>query len=386
MQANPPQSANLFVAGLSADVTDAGLEAAFGPFGKILSAKVMLDIHTGHSRGFGFVLFELAESSAAAMEALQGQRIGQKSVHISFAQTSGNSALQHTPKLYVRNVPRNKPLDELRQYFSQYGKIERLNIREDATMPDDTHNQEPSRDTVILFLEYSKSEEAAECVRKTHNSRPWPGLGVPLLAKPAETTQMRNERKTRQASRKPGDAVRAGSGPSSPNQSTQGSISTENPFTGSAMGSTGSGSFGSYYVPMQALPPGAHGMAAAGAPAGQPQMIMLPMPQPGMPPQQAMPPGMVVAPAPGMAPQPGAALPPGAVAMPQQQLPPGMQFVPTQPGTMPVFAAGATMQPAAIPGLPAGAPLPQQPPQVVPSPLYFSSGMGPGMPPPQQPR
>src|SRR5436190_17406574 len=59
----------LYVGGLAWATTDEGLNAAFAPFGKLLSAKVVKDRETGRSRGFGFVEFE---TDAEADKALAG--------------------------------------------------------------------------------------------------------------------------------------------------------------------------------------------------------------------------------------------------------------------------------------------------------------------------
>lgn len=201
---------NLFVAALSNDVTDEMLFAAFSPFGKILTCKVMLDIHTGVSRGFGFVLFENAEDAARALTSRQGSQLGQKRIHVSVANTNGFSGLQQTPKMYVRNVPKALSLEFLRTFFLQFGDIVRINFRDDQTQI----NAPPEHraylaTTTIIFLEYKTSEQAEAAVKATHNSRPWPELNmvVPLLSKPAETSQMRNERRARQSSKSAGQST-----------------------------------------------------------------------------------------------------------------------------------------------------------------------------------
>jgi RNA recognition motif-containing protein len=48
---------NVFVKFLPQDADDAYLRWLFFPFGTIVSAKVMVDQQTGHSLGYGYVLF-----------------------------------------------------------------------------------------------------------------------------------------------------------------------------------------------------------------------------------------------------------------------------------------------------------------------------------------
>jgi RNA recognition motif-containing protein len=46
---------NLFVNYLGQEINDEGLRNMFSPFGTIESAKVMVDLASGQSKGFGFV-------------------------------------------------------------------------------------------------------------------------------------------------------------------------------------------------------------------------------------------------------------------------------------------------------------------------------------------
>lgn len=55
----------LYVGGVSYSTTQQGLEEAFGKFGTVVSAQIMVDKITGRSRGFGFVEMEDADAEAA---------------------------------------------------------------------------------------------------------------------------------------------------------------------------------------------------------------------------------------------------------------------------------------------------------------------------------
>jgi RNA recognition motif-containing protein len=46
---------NIYVGGLSYDVTEADLQAAFEAFGAVASVNIIKDQVSGQSRGFGFV-------------------------------------------------------------------------------------------------------------------------------------------------------------------------------------------------------------------------------------------------------------------------------------------------------------------------------------------
>lgn len=68
----------LFVAGLPYDLDDAELEEIFEKFGKIRSAKVIMDPATGKSKGFGFVEMENREEALEAIEHLKDISLGKK--------------------------------------------------------------------------------------------------------------------------------------------------------------------------------------------------------------------------------------------------------------------------------------------------------------------
>merc|ERR1712087_773498 len=63
-----PPGCNLFVFHLPDDWTDDDLHEYFCPHGNIVSAKVMKEIGTGRSRGFGFVSYEDRISAATAIK------------------------------------------------------------------------------------------------------------------------------------------------------------------------------------------------------------------------------------------------------------------------------------------------------------------------------
>jgi RNA recognition motif-containing protein len=60
---------NIFVGNLSPEVSDQELEDAFAKHGKVKSAKVIRDMFSRQSKGFGFVeMMDNAEANAAMKE------------------------------------------------------------------------------------------------------------------------------------------------------------------------------------------------------------------------------------------------------------------------------------------------------------------------------
>ena len=63
----------LYVGNLAYSVRDESLQSAFGQFGTVTSAKVMMDRETGRSKGFGFVEMGSDAEAQAAINGLNGQ-------------------------------------------------------------------------------------------------------------------------------------------------------------------------------------------------------------------------------------------------------------------------------------------------------------------------
>ena len=75
----------LYVGNLPYSVHDSDLEQAFGQFGGVTSAKVMMDRETGRSKGFGFVEMGSDAEAQAAITGMNGQPLGGRSVVVNEA-------------------------------------------------------------------------------------------------------------------------------------------------------------------------------------------------------------------------------------------------------------------------------------------------------------
>ncbi|MGD2110436.1 MAG: RNA-binding protein [Phycisphaerae bacterium] len=75
----------LYVGNLSYDVSSSDLEAMLGEHGTVLSAEVISDRATGRSKGFGFVEMDSEAEANAAIEALNGQQHGGRTLTVNEA-------------------------------------------------------------------------------------------------------------------------------------------------------------------------------------------------------------------------------------------------------------------------------------------------------------
>lgn len=75
----------LYVGNLPYSVRDQDLEQAFGQFGAVTSAKVMMERDTGRSKGFGFVEMGSDEEAQQAINGMNGQSLGGRSIVVNEA-------------------------------------------------------------------------------------------------------------------------------------------------------------------------------------------------------------------------------------------------------------------------------------------------------------
>jgi RNA recognition motif-containing protein len=75
----------LYVGNLAYSVRDESLQSAFGQFGTVTSAKVMMDRETGRSKGFGFVEMGSDAEAQAAINGMNGQPLEGRPVVVNEA-------------------------------------------------------------------------------------------------------------------------------------------------------------------------------------------------------------------------------------------------------------------------------------------------------------
>ena len=76
---------NIFVGNLSYDVTEDDLRTEFQAFGEVSSVNVIKDKFSGQSKGFAFVEMPKLSEGQAALAALNGKKIKDRSISVSGA-------------------------------------------------------------------------------------------------------------------------------------------------------------------------------------------------------------------------------------------------------------------------------------------------------------
>ena len=75
----------LYVGNLPYQIADNELHEAFSQYGNVASASVIMDRDTGRSKGFGFVEFDDDNAAEEAMNAMNGQDMGGRSLVVNEA-------------------------------------------------------------------------------------------------------------------------------------------------------------------------------------------------------------------------------------------------------------------------------------------------------------
>lgn len=78
-------SSNLHIGNLGDDTTPADLETLFRKHGGVEGAQVVTDVHSGRSRGFGYVTMESAEDAVAAIGVLHGYSFAGRILTVAIA-------------------------------------------------------------------------------------------------------------------------------------------------------------------------------------------------------------------------------------------------------------------------------------------------------------
>src|ERR1035441_8437118 len=75
----------LYVGNLPFDTTEDDLHQLFSAHGQIVSAKLITDMETGRSRGFGFVEMSSEDEAKAAIEKMTKEKVGERELTVNEA-------------------------------------------------------------------------------------------------------------------------------------------------------------------------------------------------------------------------------------------------------------------------------------------------------------
>nr|XP_039272020.1 nucleolysin TIAR-like isoform X2 [Styela clava] len=159
---------HIFVGDLSPEITSEDLRRAFNHCGPISDAKVVRDMHTNASKGYGFVSFLKHADAHNAIETMRGQILGCRHIRTNWATRKPgvpdqkldfnvvvNQSSQTNCTVYVGGVQTGLTDMVMRNQFQGYGQIQEVRV-----FPDKGY----------AFVRLSSHNEAARAIVDLHGS------------------------------------------------------------------------------------------------------------------------------------------------------------------------------------------------------------------------
>ncbi|XP_064106079.1 RNA-binding protein Musashi homolog 2-like isoform X1 [Macrobrachium nipponense] len=118
-----PAPNKMFVGGLSWQTTPEKLREYFGAYGTVRDVLIMKDPVTQRSRGFGFITFGDA-SSVEKVISVPNHVLDGKKIDPKHATPKNKGRTNRTKKIFVGGVSQETSAEEVKAYFSSFGKVE----------------------------------------------------------------------------------------------------------------------------------------------------------------------------------------------------------------------------------------------------------------------
>ncbi|KAJ1738951.1 E3 ubiquitin-protein ligase pub1 [Coemansia sp. RSA 1085] len=151
----------IFVGDLSSEVNDQVLAKAFSIFPSMSDARVMWDMTSGKSRGYGFVSFRDRADAEKAVSQMNGEWLGSRAIRVNWANQKAakprhdnqpsqplsyeavrDQTAQYNTTVYVGNLTNYTTQEQLQALFQPYGFVLELRMQVDrgfAFVKMDTH-------------------------------------------------------------------------------------------------------------------------------------------------------------------------------------------------------------------------------------------------------
>ncbi|XP_043259467.1 RNA-binding protein 6 isoform X3 [Colletes latitarsis] len=121
----PNDPGKMFIGGLSWQTSPESLREYFTKYGDIIEVMVMKDPTTRRSRGFGFITFadpaSVDKVLAQVNHELDGKKIDPK---VAFPRRTHPKMVTRTKKIFVGGLSAPTTLEDVKNYFEQFGPIE----------------------------------------------------------------------------------------------------------------------------------------------------------------------------------------------------------------------------------------------------------------------
>ena len=137
----------------------------FSQVGELESSKIMRDMGSGYSFGYGFIDYVRPEDADKAINKLNGFKIANKTLRVAFSKPTGSSK---NTNLYVSGLAPNMDEQRLQDLFQPYGEIVQTRI---------LRNQDGSSKSVGFVL-FKEKEHADGSIRALQGYTDGSGLNL----------------------------------------------------------------------------------------------------------------------------------------------------------------------------------------------------------------
>uniref|UniRef100_H2YKB5 RRM domain-containing protein n=1 Tax=Ciona savignyi TaxID=51511 RepID=H2YKB5_CIOSA len=162
-------------------MTQEDLRNLFSSIGELESCKLIRDKLTGQSLGYGFVNYVKSTDAEKAISSLNGLRMQQKTIKVSYARPS--TPLIKDANLYVSGLPKSMTQEDLQRIFHPFGRIitSRILVEPSTGM---------SRG--VGFVRFDKRPEAENAISSLNGTIP-AGAKDPVTVKFANNPSQKNQ-------------------------------------------------------------------------------------------------------------------------------------------------------------------------------------------------
>jgi len=171
---------NLIVNYLPQTMTQEEIRSLFSSIGEVESCKLIRDKVTGQSLGYGFVNYHRQEDAAKAIQTLNGLRLQNKTIKVSFARPSSEAI--KGANLYVSGLPKHMTQPDLERLFSSCGNIITSRILCDNISGGSKDGAVPGLSKGVGFIRFDQRVEAERAITKLNGTIP-EGATEPITVK-----------------------------------------------------------------------------------------------------------------------------------------------------------------------------------------------------------
>ncbi|XP_052121036.1 ELAV-like protein 3 isoform X9 [Frankliniella occidentalis] len=186
---------NLIVNYLPQTMTQEEIRSLFSSIGEVESCKLIRDkvTDTGQSLGYGFVNYHRPEDAEKAINTLNGLRLQNKTIKVSFARPSSEAI--KGANLYVSGLPKSMTQQDLENLFSPYGRIitsrilcDNMSVRQFVSGSDNV----PCLSKGVGFIRFDQRMEAERAIQELNGTVP-KGSTEPITVKFANNPSNNNK-------------------------------------------------------------------------------------------------------------------------------------------------------------------------------------------------